>query len=94
MLVAGYGRRFGQPVVGRPAWLLAGVLLVVGTVTAIAAMATGMVELLKVDGDHPATRDLNRHMLLAMAAWGLYAASLLLRLRGSRWQGPIRSAWA
>ena len=73
---------------GRPAWLLAGVLLVVGTVTAIAAMATGMVELLKVDGDHPATRDLNRHMLLAMAAWGLYAASLLLRLQGGELARP------
>jgi len=67
---------------GRPAWMLAGVLLVVGTATAIAAMATGMVELLKVGGDHHATRDLNRHMLLAMATWSLYAASLFLRLQG------------
>ena len=73
---------------GTPAWRLAGVLLVVGTVTAIAAMATGMVELLKVGGDHPATRDLDRHMLLAMATWGLYAASLLLRLQGTALARP------
>jgi len=73
---------------GRPAWMLAGVLLVVGTATAIAAMATGMVELLKVGGDHPATRDLNRYMLLAMATWGLYAASLFLRLQGTALARP------
>jgi uncharacterized membrane protein len=68
---------------GRPAWMLAGVLLVVGVVTALAAMATGMIELSKVGDDHPAIGDLNRHMLLAMAAWSLYAASLFLRLQGA-----------
>ena len=73
---------------GKPAWMLAGVLLLVGTVTAIAAMATGFVELLKVDADHPATRDLNRHMLFVMAAWSLYAASLFLRLQGTTLTEP------
>ena len=68
---------------GKPAWMLAGVLLIVGTVTAIAAMATGFIELMKVGADHPATRDLNRHMGLVMTAWSFYAASLLLRLQGT-----------
>jgi uncharacterized membrane protein len=67
---------------GQPAWMLSGVLLATGTVVALAAMATGFIELLKVDPDHPATRDLNRHMLLVMAAWCAYAASLFLRLDG------------
>ena len=73
---------------GKPAWMLAGVLLTVGTVTAIAAMATGFIELLKVDADHPATRDLNRHMILVMTAWGFYAASLFLRLKGTTLTRP------
>jgi uncharacterized membrane protein len=67
---------------GKPAWMLAGALLAIGTVAALAAMATGFIELLKVDAGHPATRDLNRHMLLVMAAWSAYAASLFLRLDG------------
>lgn len=73
---------------GKPAWMLAGVLLLVGTLTALAAMATGFLELVKVDAQHPATRDLNRHMLLVMAAWCLYAASLFLRLQGATLTRP------
>jgi uncharacterized membrane protein len=73
---------------GQPAWMLSGVLLAIGTVAALAAMATGFIELLKVDADHPATRDLNRHMLLVMAAWSAYAASLFLRLDGKALTQP------
>ena len=62
--------------------MLSGMLLAIGTIAALAAMATGFIELLKVDPDHPATRDLNRHMLLVMAAWCAYAASLFLRIDG------------
>lgn len=68
---------------GKPAWMLAGVLLALGTLTALAAMAAGFVELLKVGAEHPASRDLNRHMLLMLTAWCLYAASLFLRLQGA-----------
>lgn len=68
---------------GKPAWMLAGVLLVMGTLTALAAMAAGFIELLKVDAEDPAMRDLTRHMLLMVAAWSLYAASLFLRLQGT-----------
>lgn len=67
---------------GEPAWRFAGVLMAIGTVTALAAMATGFLELLKVDAASPAMRDINRHMLLVMTAWSCYAASLLLRLDG------------
>jgi uncharacterized membrane protein len=73
---------------GKPAWMLSGSSLAVGTVVALAAMAAGFVELLKVDAGHPATRDLDHHMLFAMAAWSLYAASLLLRLQGFALTGP------
>lgn len=73
---------------GKPAWMLAGVLLALGTLIALAAMATGLIELLKVDAEHPATRDLNRHMLLMLTAWCLYATSLFLRLQGTTLTQP------
>jgi uncharacterized membrane protein len=73
---------------GKPAWMLAGVLLALGTLIALAAMATGLIELLKVGAEHPATRDLNRHMLLMLTAWCLYAASLFLRLQGTTLTQP------
>ncbi len=73
---------------GKPAWMLAGVLLALGTLIALAAMATGFIELLKVGAEHPATRDLNRHLLLMLTAWCLYATSLFLRLQGTRLTQP------
>lgn len=73
---------------GKPAWLLAGVLLALGTLIALAAMATGFIELLKVGAEHPATRDLNRHLLLMLTAWCLYATSLFLRLQGTTLTEP------
>ena len=73
---------------GKPAWMLAGVLLALGTLIALAAMATGFIELLKVGAEHPATRDLNRHLLLMLTAWCLYATSLFLRLQGTTLTQP------
>ena len=73
---------------GKPAWMLAGVLLVLGTLLALAAMATGFIELIKVGAEHPATRDLNRHLLLMLTAWCLYATSLFLRLQGTTLTQP------
>lgn len=73
---------------GKPAWMLAGVLLALGTLIALAAMATGFIELMKVGAEHPATRDLNRHMLLMLSAWCLYATSLFLRLQGTTLTQP------
>ena len=66
---------------GQPAWWLAGVLLAIGTLAALAAMATGLVEFVRIEAGNPALRDANRHMLLVMAAWMLYAASLFLRVQ-------------
>jgi uncharacterized membrane protein len=68
---------------GQPAWWLAGVLLAIGTLLALAAMATGLLEFVRIEAGSPALRDASRHMMLAMAAWILYAASLFLRLHGS-----------
>ena len=73
---------------GKPAWMLAGVLLALGTLIALAAMATGFIELMKIGAEHPATRDLNRHMLLMLSAWCLYATSLFLRLQGTTLTQP------
>jgi uncharacterized membrane protein len=73
---------------GRPAWWLAGVLLAIGTLTALAAMATGLIEFVRIEAGSPALRDANRHMLLVMAAWLLYAGSLFLRLRGATLIAP------
>ncbi|MGH8061576.1 MAG: DUF2231 domain-containing protein [Pseudoxanthomonas sp.] len=73
---------------GKPVWMLAGVLLALGTLIALAAMATGFMELLKVGAEHPATRDLNRHMLLMLTASCLYATSLFLRLKGTTLTQP------
>ena len=73
---------------GKPAWMLAGVLLALGTLIALAAMATGFIELMKVGAEHPATRDLNRHLLLMLTAWCLYATSLFLRLQGTTLTPP------
>jgi len=73
---------------GKPAWQLAGVLMAIGLVTAIAAMASGFVELIKIDEANPALRDGNRHMLFVIAAWTGYATSLFLRCQGMSLNAP------
>jgi uncharacterized membrane protein len=79
---------------GQPAWWLAGVLLGIGTVTALAAMAAGLYEFARIAEGNPGLADARRHMLLAMAAWVLYAASLLLRLQGTTLVAPAWPALA
>ncbi|GAB3369132.1 hypothetical protein GCM10027431_15670 [Lysobacter rhizosphaerae] len=71
-----------------PAWHYAGPLMAAGVVTALAAMAAGFVELLKLGDDHPANADANCHMLLAMTALSCYGASLFLRLEGMTFTRP------
>lgn len=73
---------------GEPAWRFAGISMAIGIVIAIAAMVAGLVDFLKLGDDHPAIADVNRHMLLAMTAWGCYAASLFLRLDGTTLTQP------
>ena len=46
------------------------------------ATRNDVLELLKLPPEHPAAADANRHMLAALLAWGLYAASLFLRTEG------------
>jgi len=68
---------------GEAAWRFAGVSIALGVVTALAAMATGFIELMKLGSNNPATRDVTRHMLLMMTTWCCYAVSLFLRLHGT-----------
>lgn len=63
-----------------PLWQFSLALLAIGCSAGLAAAGAGVIELLKLPPGHPATGDANRHMLLALGAWSLYAASLFLRL--------------
>lgn len=64
------------------AWLspAAAALLAVGMLGGLAAAAAGLYESLRVLPDDPATRTVYWHMGMALSAWCLYAASLLLRM--------------
>ena len=73
---------------GEPAWRFAGMLLLAGIVFSIPAMLAGLVELAKLAQDSPALKDVNRHMLMVMAALSCYLASLFLRLRGMHFVEP------
>lgn len=81
--------RFGQP-----AWWLAGVLMAIGLVCAVPAMVAGFMELIRLPDDSPAITDVNRHMYMVMAAFSLYAVSLLLRLQGTTLHAPGMPAMA
>ena len=72
------------------AWPFAGAMLALGMATALAAIATGFLELLRLAPDHPAMGDLNTHVCLVLAAFCAYLGSLLLRMRG-HW--PIDPHW-
>ncbi|MDC8445223.1 MAG: DUF2231 domain-containing protein [Nitrosomonas sp.] len=73
---------------------VAGVLLVVGTITALPAMMTGLLELGKIDQQSPAMRVANQHMILIMTSWSFYAVSLFLRLNGTQLEQPELAAIA
>lgn len=62
---------------------VAGVLLIIGVITALFAMITGLVELGKIDQQSPAIKIANQHMMLMMISWSFYAVSLFLRLDGT-----------
>lgn len=67
---------------------VAGVLLVTGTITALLAMMTGLLELGKIDQQNPAMKVANQHMMLILISWSCYAASLFLRLNGTQLEQP------
>ena len=79
---------------GQPAWSFAGALMAIGVVTALAAMATGLLEFTKLGDAHPAEAVAQRHMGFVLAAWGCYAASLYLRVRGMHAIAPGMPALA
>lgn len=62
---------------------VAGVLLVIGTITALIAMVTGLIELSKIGQQSPAMKIANQHMMFIMISWSCYAISLFLRLDGT-----------
>jgi uncharacterized membrane protein len=60
-------------------WRCAFWLLVVGGVSALAAMGTGLLELVALPDLHPGQRAALRHMLLMGSAWTVFMLDLLLR---------------
>lgn len=73
---------------GQPMWWLAGVLMTIGLVSAIPAALAGFLEFIRIDENSPALKVANRHMAMVMAAFSLYAASLLLRVDGVTLHAP------
>lgn len=65
---------------GKPAWFLSGSFIAIGIVTALAAMAAGMIELSHVPDGGSAMRDAYLHMGLMLLAFGLYLTSGVLRI--------------
>ena len=79
---------------GQRAWWLAGVLMATGLITAVPAMLAGFMELMRLPEDSPAIRDVNRHMIMVMAAFSLYLASLLMRVDAMSLHAPGMLAMA
>jgi uncharacterized membrane protein len=73
---------------GESLWRFASAMLCIGLVTALAAMLTGLLELMKLTEGHPAEADVHRHLGWALAAWSCYAASLFLRWDDSQLVAP------
>lgn len=65
---------------GERAWWASGLLLTIGTLSAVVAMIAGVFELSKIDEQSQGARVADTHMHLAFVTWTLYAVSLLLRL--------------
>jgi uncharacterized membrane protein len=72
----------------------AGACMAIGVLAALAAMATGFMDFLKLPLDSPVARDARRHALSVGIAWTCYFTSLLLRLDGSTLIAPGMAAIA
>ena len=83
-----------SPWLGEPAWRFAAVLMAVGCVAALAAMAAGLWEFAKLRDGNPALPVANRHMLFALAAFCAYATSLFLRYQQHALHAPAMPALA
>lgn len=82
------GAVLGQSRIGIDLWAFAGTSMAIGTLAALAAMAAGFAQFLKLDAARAALRDVQWHMLLATLAWSCYATSLWLRLEGTALARP------
>ncbi|HET7832596.1 MAG TPA: DUF2231 domain-containing protein [Gallionella sp.] len=69
-------------------WVVSGVLLVLGLVTALAAMSAGLIELRKIEEGSAAMRVANWHMSLIVIVWALYGLALFMRLNGANLMPP------
>ncbi|MEO5566492.1 MAG: DUF2231 domain-containing protein [Luteimonas sp.] len=54
-------------------------VLAIGNVIALAAMAAGLFDLMRLSRDHPGQRPAQRHMLLMGSAWTVFLFDMLLR---------------
>jgi uncharacterized membrane protein len=79
---------FAGFVYGELLWRFAGALMAIGVLMALAAMATGMLEFIKLGDGHPAEDDVQRHLGWALAAWSCYAASVYLRWQDGQLMAP------
>lgn len=73
---------------------LVGALLVVGMLSSLVAMGTGLYEFARVKKDSPQLKVANQHMLFMMAAAVCYGGTLFLRLEGTRLIPPTTLAIA
>lgn len=69
-------------------WFVSNVLLVIGLVTALAAMTAGLFELRKIFEDSPAMRVAYWHISLVATTWAVYALSLYMRWNGAAFIQP------
>lgn len=73
---------------GESMWKLSGTMLAIGTMTAVVAMISGLLELKKINSTDKASRTAEIHMQLILVAWTLYAISLFIRLKGLQLAAP------
>lgn len=79
---------------GEPACRFAAVLMLVGCVGALAAMAAGLLEFAKLREGSRALKVAMRHMLFALSAFCAYATSLMLRVSNHQLHAPGTMALA
>jgi len=81
-----------HPWLGAPAWTFAAWLLLVGAAGALAAMATGLAQFVKLPADDPRARNVMHHMTFVLLAFACYATSLLLRVHDLQIGEAVRRA--
>jgi uncharacterized membrane protein len=73
---------------GARAWWVSGILLMLGSFTALLAMVSGLVEMAKINEQNPALPVAETHMQLICITWTIYAASLFMRMDGGHLAAP------